>query len=254
VRPDLELSMPIFPDWLAPVIQPLLDAELVVELYEPIKSGKEATVYRCRAHPRSGHEELALKVYREHRSFRNDATYREGTMLTRIGGGNTRQARAVRNGSHFGRAVGEHAWCGREWEVLCTLHAAGLPVPAPVHLASNAILMELFTRGDGSVAPPLASAELSGAAGHRLFESICDDVERMLALHVVHGDLSPYNILWADESYRIIDLPQAVDPRFNSNAQRLLARDVENLARFCGVTDARDIAADMWLRFERGET
>ncbi len=31
----------------------------------------------------------------------------------------------------------------------------------------------------------------------------------------VHGDLSPYNILYWDEQITIIDLPQMVDPRFN---------------------------------------
>ncbi|HET6582981.1 MAG TPA: RIO1 family regulatory kinase/ATPase [Nannocystaceae bacterium] len=246
-------------DGLAPVIQPFFETELVVALGDPIKSGKEATVFRCRAHPRTGHAELALKVYRPraHRSFKHDALYREGSMITRYGGGNTRPARAVRSGSSFGRTVDAATWCGREWEVLQTLHEAGVPVPAPVHATADAILMELFACDDGSTSPPLGAAELGPDDATWLFAAICDDLEHMLALHVVHGDLSPYNVLWNGAAYRLIDFPQAVDPRFNSSAPRLLARDLGHVARFCArfadIPDAGEVAADMWSRFERGE-
>ncbi len=237
------------------VIASLFEAELIVELGDPIKSGKEATVYRCRAHPRTGHDDVALKVYRPraHRSFKHDAVYREGSTLMRIGGGNTRQARAVRRGSRFGREVEIATWGGHEWEVMQTLHAAGLPVPTPVHGSAEAILMELFACDDGSVAAPLHTAQLDAATATALFDSICDDIAHMLALHVLHGDLSPYNILWNGETYRIIDFPQAVDPRFHPSAAQLLARDIENVARFCDVPDGAAIAAELWSCFERGE-
>ena len=93
--------MPALREELALFIEPFFERELIVELGEPIKSGKEATVFLCRAHPRTGHSQLALKVYRPrtHRSFKHDATYRQGTAVLRRGGGNTRQARALRAGS-----------------------------------------------------------------------------------------------------------------------------------------------------------
>jgi RIO kinase 1 len=243
----------------APIVQPFLDLELVSRLGEPIKSGKEATVFRCTAHPKTGHAELALKIYRPRarRSFKHDSIYREGSTVLRFGGGDTRVARAVRSGTSFGRGVQSSTWCGREWEVLCRLHEAGLPVPAPVHVEEDAILMELFASADGAVAPQLSTVPLDASVAFDLFRAICSDVEDMLALHVLHGDLSPYNILWNGDAHRIIDFPQAVDPRFNSNAQQFLARDLENVAQFCArfgdVPDATEIAADMWLRFQRGE-
>src|SRR6185295_17974639 len=82
-------------------IAPFIDLDLISQVCEPIKSGKEATVYRCRGTTVSRHPQLALKVYRPraHRSFKNDARYREGSLLSRIGGGNTRAARALRNGT-----------------------------------------------------------------------------------------------------------------------------------------------------------
>jgi len=251
--------MPVVDSDLEAVIAPFLDLDLIAEVCEPIKSGKEATVYRCRASPGSAHAALALKVYRPRaeRSFKNDALYREGSLLTRIGGGNTRAARALRNGTRFGRAVQGHSWTAREWEVLRRLHAAGLPVPAPVHTADGAILMELYCDPNGEVARPLASARLSPSTAAGLFGALCADVESMLWLDVLHGDLSPYNVLWNGEGYRIIDFPQAVDPRFHGSAPALLQRDLENLARFCArhgeVPDPRLVASAMWQRFLHGE-
>ena len=241
------------------VIAPFLDLDLISEVCEPIKCGKEATVYRCRGGPASQERALALKVYRPRaeRSFKNDAVYREGSLLERIGGGNTRAARALRTGTRFGRVVQEHSWTAREWEVLCRLHAAELCVPEPLHASGGAVLMELFTAEDGGVAPPLIAASLSPEIASALFAALCADVERMLWLDVLHGDLSPYNILWNGAGYRVIDFPQAVDPRFNGNALRLLQRDLHNVARFCArfseMPDPARVAAEMWMRFQHGE-
>jgi RIO kinase 1 len=245
---DLEASIATF-----------LELDLISEVCEPIKSGKEATVYRCRGAPASAHEQLALKVYRrrDRRSFKNDARYREGSVLYRIGGGNTRAARALRTGTRFGRAVQEATWTAREWEALRRLHDAGLSVPEPVHATESAILMELCDDGAGGVARPLASTRLPAAVAGSLFAALCDDVERMLWLDVLHGDLSPYNVLWNGAAYRIIDFPQAVDPRFNGNALAFLQRDLENVGRFCArfaeIPDPAAVALEIWERFQLGE-
>jgi RIO kinase 1 len=46
---------------------------------------------------------------------------------------------------------------------------------------------------------------------------------------VVHGDLSPYNLLvWQDRLFAI-DLPQAVHPNRNPNGLDFLHRDVVNV-------------------------
>lgn len=240
-------------------IATFIDLDLISEACEPIKSGKEATVYRCRGTAASGHEQLALKIYRprSQRSFKNDARYREGSLIYRIGGGNTRAARALRGGTRFGRTVQEATWTAREWEVLRQLHGAGLSVPEPVHATDRAILMELCQDGDGGVARPLAAARLSAEVATRLFHALCADVERMLWLDVLHADLSPFNILWNGDAYRIIDFPQAVDPRFNGNALSFLQRDLENVGRFCArfaeLPDPGTLALEIWDRFQHGE-
>jgi RIO kinase 1 len=80
----------------------------------------------------------------------------------------------------------------------------------------------------------------------------------MLDFHRIHGDLSPFNILYWDGRPRIIDLPQAVDARMNANSYRLLCRDVENVCRFfakAGVAtpDPWRTATRLWDRYIHGE-
>jgi serine/threonine-protein kinase RIO1 len=99
----------------APIVRPFLDLDLVSRVGEPIQSGREATVFRCTAHPKTGYGQLALKVYRPRapRSFKHDASYREGSTVLRFGGGNTRVARALRGGTGFGRGVQAVSRTGR---------------------------------------------------------------------------------------------------------------------------------------------
>jgi RIO kinase 1 len=145
-------------------------------------------------------------------------------------------------------------WTNHEWEVLKTLHAAGADVPAPLARSAGAILLEFVGDADGA-APVLKDVELPSAEAEALFERLLDNVQLWLACNLVHGDLSPYNVLFQAGSPVVIDFPQACDPRFNSNAFKLLVRDIENLARFfarLGVQrDSFALADRYWSAWER---
>jgi RIO kinase 1 len=103
-------------------IKTFIDDGWIEEVLFPMKSGKEANVYCCRACPGRGHAFFALKVYksRNNRSFRDAAVYQEGRVIT-----NARTARAVRNKSRFGRGAEFGAWVHHEFATLDLLHAAG---------------------------------------------------------------------------------------------------------------------------------
>jgi len=64
------------------LLEPFFDEGWITEVIRPVKSGKEATVYLCRAGARTGEELVAAKVYRslQQRGFKNDAVYWEGGM------------------------------------------------------------------------------------------------------------------------------------------------------------------------------
>ena len=50
------------------VLEPFFDEGWITEVIRPVKSGKEATVYLCRAGDRTGEELVAAKVYRSRTS------------------------------------------------------------------------------------------------------------------------------------------------------------------------------------------
>ena len=78
---------------------------------------------------------------------------------------------------------------------------------------------------DGA-AQTLNATDLETDECDRVFNAVMRNVELMLACDVIHADLSAFNVLYRDGEVRIIDFPQAVDPRFNSSALSLLDRDV----------------------------
>ena len=86
---------------------------------------------------------------------------------------------------------------------------------------------------------------------------VMNNVELMLSLNLVHGDLSPHNVLYQHGEVRIIDFPQASDPRFNRHAQELLSRDIANVVRYFGQygieADAAALSQELWGRFVRAE-
>lgn len=242
---------------LADVAQALVEQHLIADVGAAIKSGKEATVYRCRSVESAGPYDLALKLFRpaEHRAFRNDAIYWEGSAALRKADGETREARALRGGTRFGRRFAAKTWIEHEWEVLNRLWEGGLPVPRPRYLLESAILMELFTTNAGDPAPPLHGKHLDHDTAAALFDALQRDIGDMLQLDLVHGDLSPYNVLWNGQEHRLIDFPQAVDARFNPHARTLLLRDLltlESFFRECGViVNATAIGEDMWAGYQR---
>ena len=127
----------------------------------PVKSGREATVYCCKACPGKGEAYFALKVYRprEHRSFRNSAIYQEGRVL-----GDARVTRAVKNKGRFGRSVEFGGWLHHEFAVLGILHAAGADVPRPLALGASAML-QVRRRARPAGFPALHPATSAGPGG-----------------------------------------------------------------------------------------
>jgi RIO kinase 1 len=233
-------------------IQPFIDKGLVSEVLQLLKSGKEATVYSCRGGARMRGKLLAVKIYRpvEHRQFRNDAVYRQGRVIT-----SGRVRRAVNNGSEFGKQAAFGMWVGMEWANLRALFADGLDVPRPIETAGNAIAMS-YLGDETSPAPQLRSVKLTNAQANDVWNRIVWNIEQMLRLNRIHGDLSPYNLLWHDSRAWIIDVPQMIDPRENPNAKTLLDRDLENVWRFCSkfttLPDPWKLSNALWARWKRG--
>ncbi len=236
---------------------------LIDDVLRSIKGGKEANVYQCRAHASTGVPFLAAKVYRprQHRSLKNDALYREGRGVIGEEGKSVkardkRVGRAVQKMTRFGQELRTGSWIGHEYETLRQLGDAGVDVPRTFALGAGAILMDYLGDEIGA-APTLHDVALDPSEAKHLFDRAIDNVERMLACHCVHADLSAYNILYWQGRITIIDFPQAVDPRINRRAEALLVRDVTRVCQYFGrnavEADPARISAELWSRYQQGE-
>jgi RIO kinase 1 len=222
------------PDWLV-TSQGAVDTDLGI-----LKTGKEADVYlleRADPHEPERAVVMAAKRYRgeEHRSFHRSTAYREGRRMR-----NTRDARALARKSAHGRAVAAGQWAWAEWEALVRFHGLGVPVPYPVQIDGTEILMEWVTV-DGETAPRLAQTRPDPDLLASYYDQLRDALALMAQQGVVHGDLSPYNILAAGERLVVIDLPQVVDLVANPAGMDFLLRDCTNV---CAWFRARGLAVD----------
>src|SRR5271156_3253512 len=235
----------------------LLDAFIgdgsITEVLYVVRSGKEATVYCCRGAAAFGGDLVAAKVYRplERRNFRNDAIYQTG----RDAAMESRTRRALANKTRHGRDVQYGAWINAEFQTMRMLYAAGADVPEVFSRSNGAILMEYFG-DDQAAAPMLNRVSLPREQADQFLRRIIDNVTLWLTNHLVHGDLSPYNLLYWDGRIVAIDFPQAVDARVNPAARLLLGRDLENV---CGYFVKYGIRADsiritnaLWANYQAG--
>ncbi|MBI9091126.1 MAG: serine protein kinase RIO [Desulfobacterium sp.] len=231
-------------------IQPLIEDGLVDEVIRPLMSGKEAAVYVVRC----GAEIRCAKVYKEadRRSFKQAVQYQEGRKVR-----NTRRARAMEKHSKFGRNQQEEIWQTAEFDALHRLAHAGVRVPEAYGCFSGVLLMELITDAEGRVAPRLSDVTLSSEQALTDHAVVMKYVMRMLCAGLVHGDLSEFNVLLDPLGPVIIDLPQAVDATANNNAQRMLARDVDNMtayyAQFAPQLKNSQYAKEIWALYDSGE-
>jgi|TARA_R110000822_G_scaffold159476_19_gene299413 RIO kinase 1 len=231
-------------------IQPLIDDGVVDEVIRPLMSGKEAAVYVVRC----GSEIRCAKVYKEanKRSFKQAVQYQEGRKVR-----NSRRARAMEKGSKYGRKQQEETWQNAEVDALYRLANAGVRVPQPFGCFDGVLLMELVTDGDGLVAPRLNDVSMSAEQALEDHALVMQFVKLMLCAGLVHGDLSEFNVLVDEYGPVIIDLPQAVDAAANNHAERMLARDVNNMTSYYALyaPELKDThyAKEMWALYEEGE-
>jgi RIO kinase 1 len=250
-------------EWIVNYLGGFYIEHLITDVTRRVKSGKEATVYCCRAHPRLGVGVLAGKVYHERmfRSLKNDSLYRQGRDILDEQGKPLRGRRerlAMKKGTGFGQQLRQVTWLNNEYQALQRLHSVGADVPAPYAHNDNAILME-YIGDEQDPAPPLVRVTLSRSEARALFDMVMHNIELMLANDIIHADLSAHNILYWEGRLKIIDFPQAVNPLINPHALPLLVRDIERVCQYFAKYNITAhthhpalLAAKLWSKYEKG--
>ncbi|MCE9666490.1 hypothetical protein LY474_01580 [Myxococcus stipitatus] len=222
-------------------LETLLADGIIEAVIGQLKTGKEAEVWLVQ----HAGQVVAAKLYKERheRNFRNNAGYREGREVR-----NSRTRRAMEKGSRFGQAAAEEAWKSAESDSLYKLHAQGVRVPTPVMFYEGILLMELVLDAEGHPAPRLVEAPpATPEDAQAMYLDLRSQVVNMLCADLIHGDLSPYNILMGAMGPTIIDFPQTVAAARNSRAEFYFRRDMDNVREFLA-------GFAPWLRGTGGDT
>ena len=245
--------------WLPQSLGQFYDQSLITDVLARVRGGKEANVYRCAAHPVTGQTFVAAKVYRPRmfRQIRDDSLYRDGRAVL-DGAGKEVRARdwrlrkALESRSDLGVQAEQTSWLMYEYSALMTLYKAGARVPQPYAISPNALLIS-YVGDETLAAPALSDVALDANEARELRDVTLGNIELMLQHDMIHGDLSPYNILYWEGEITLIDFPQVVALRGNKQAAALLRRDITRVCEYFSAQgapcDAEREFARLWERY-----
>jgi RIO kinase 1 len=177
------------------------------ELESPVSVGKEANVFTAITKDR---ERIVAKIYRlENCNFSKMRSY----LIT-----DPRYVSTTKNS----RMV-IFTWVQREYRNLMIAREV-IRVPRPIAFKDNVILMEFI--GTTDPAPELKAHPPKDPK--KFFTKIVSNMKKMYSKGLIHGDLSPFNILNHDEEPVFIDFSQST-MKDATNSEELLRRDISNI-------------------------
>ncbi len=194
------------------------------ELITGIKTGKEASVYLGR----NSEGFVAVKMYTDLRvrSFKRDAIYREGRFI-----GDSRIEKAIEQGSEKGLNAHQILWVQEEFRQMKQLDEHGVSVPKAVAVNGITLIMEFIGDETGNPAPRISDLKLEKDEAEAAFQQSVQNLKRIVRSGRVHGDYSTFNILWHNARAVVIDFPQVMEFKNNTNAYDFLMRDVHSLCK-----------------------
>ena len=190
----------------------LMKSGLIDTLDFPIARGKEAHVF----HGTGETGPVAVKIFHTSNAvFKNLVQYIEGDP--RFGGHKRRHRDLV------------DIWVRKEFRNLSRLEKWGLAVPKPLGVHKNVLVME-YLGTSTAPSPRLRDVKVIDPA------AVYEELLEFLAVtwqkaNMVHGDFSPYNIMWHGDRPVVIDVGQAV-VQSHPKSQEFLVRDVTRLVEW----------------------
>ena len=190
----------------------LMKSGIIDTLDFPIARGKEAHVF----HGTGESGPVAVKIFHTSNAvFKNLVQYIEGDP--RFGGLKRRHRDLV------------DIWVRKEFRNLSRLEKWGLAVPKPLGVHKNVLVME-YLGTPNAPSPRLRDVQVVDPA------AVYEELLEFLAVawqkaNMVHGDFSPYNIMWHGDRPVVIDVGQAV-VQSHPKSQEFLVRDVTRLVEW----------------------
>ncbi|CCG80783.1 Serine/threonine-protein kinase RIO1 [Taphrina deformans PYCC 5710] len=183
-----------------------------------ISTGKEANVYH--AVTEDG-KNLAVKIYKTSiLVFKDRDKYVSGEYRFRQGYSKSNPRKMVK------------LWAEKEMRNLKRLYQAGIPCPEPLTLRSHVLVMTFLGSKDGWASCKLKDAELTQQKTETLYYRLMGFIRKLWQVcHLVHADLSEYNILYHKGDIFIIDVSQSVEHE-HPRSLEFLRMDIKNCTDF----------------------
>jgi len=120
-----------------------------------------------------------------------------------------------------------YLWAKKEFKNLSQCFKVGIPVPRPLYLTKNVLVME-FIGKNGCPCKSLLHSHVN-EDDYMQAISIIKDLYNKAKL--VHGDFSEYNIFKTENRLVVFDFGSGVDLR-HPNSKEFLKRDINNITKF----------------------
>jgi len=209
-------------------INALVKASVIESFGQSLGVGKEADVYDAL---NANGNRIAVKFHRLGRiSFRQ----------TRRKRGYTRE--------HSTWIFQSHLAAEREFQAMKLVYENGVAVPEPITQNRHVVAMGMIEGAQLSKYKDIGKPE-------KVLKEILRNLRKAyLKAHIIHADISEYNIiLQSDGHILIIDWPQAVKTD-HANAPELLERDIKNLLTYFSRKFNLELTAEEACKYVTGKT
>ena len=209
---DRRVGSEIFDKQTLETLYKLANQNYITVLNGAISTGKEANVLKG---IKDDDSVVAVKIYRIATSdFKKMQYYIQGDPRFNIKSKNKR------------RLI--NSWVNKEFRNLKRAKEANVSVPEPIVAMNNILLLEFI--GDDLGNPAQTVKNQSPEDVDDFLDKLLIEIKKFVNdAHLVHGDLSTFNILNKDEKPVIIDVSQSVVCD-HAIANELLERDIKTIA------------------------
>lgn len=201
----------------------LINKGILDRINGTVSTGKESVVLHANGGTGSDHlvpRECAIKVYKTTlNEFKTRGKYVQGDFRFKDKFSKLNPRNVI------------HLWAEKECHNLIQMHKVGILCPEVVILKKHMLVMS-FLGEDHVPARQLKETELSACELAIAYEDCITTMKKLYCeAHLVHADLSEYNILWHNGHCWFIDVSQAID-RNHPRALEFLFRDCNNICNF----------------------
>lgn len=124
-----------------------------------------------------------------------------------------------------------HMWAEKEMHNMMRIQSVGINCPSMIALKKHILIMS-FIGSNGCAAPKLKDVILKPDQWAKVYDEVTYIMRKLYSFaHLIHADLSEYNILYHDKKCWLIDVSQSVEPD-HPNGLEFLLRDCKNISNF----------------------